>query len=160
MRTAPHPAPPGPQAPWAAASAFATGSKISWSAYGVVAHVLGRNWKSPLALLYGFSAFGSSSRVYEAAARLGPEGVVLERGAFSQVTFCCFSPASARLHADALLQLRDMNGAMEAINAFRRLRPDDRVAQVEAMQQLARDVPIASHVMAYAIRILRATHPD
>jgi MoxR-like ATPase len=33
-------------------------------------------------------------------------------------------------------------------------------ADVLAMQQLARDVPIASHVMAYAIRILRATHPD
>ena len=33
-------------------------------------------------------------------------------------------------------------------------------AEVMAMQQLARDVPIASHVMAYAIRILRATHPD
>ncbi len=33
-------------------------------------------------------------------------------------------------------------------------------ADVLAMQQLARDVPIASHVMAYAIRILRATHPE
>src|ERR687897_3367818 len=33
-------------------------------------------------------------------------------------------------------------------------------AEVMAMQQLARDVPIASHVMAYAIRILRGTHPD
>jgi MoxR-like ATPase len=33
-------------------------------------------------------------------------------------------------------------------------------ADVVAMQALARDVPIASHVMAYAIRILRATHPD
>ena len=33
-------------------------------------------------------------------------------------------------------------------------------ADVQAMQRLARDVPIASHVMAYAIRILRATHPD
>jgi MoxR-like ATPase len=33
-------------------------------------------------------------------------------------------------------------------------------AEVLAMQRLARDVPIASHVMAYAIRILRATHPD
>ncbi|MCC6617588.1 MAG: MoxR family ATPase [Chloroflexi bacterium] len=33
-------------------------------------------------------------------------------------------------------------------------------ADVLAMQRLARDVPIASHVMAYAIRILRATHPD
>ena len=32
--------------------------------------------------------------------------------------------------------------------------------EVLAMQRLARDVPIASHVMAYAIRILRATHPD
>ena len=33
-------------------------------------------------------------------------------------------------------------------------------AEVLAMQQLARDVPIASHVMAYAVRLLRATHPD
>ena len=33
-------------------------------------------------------------------------------------------------------------------------------ADVLAMQALARDVPIASHVMAYAIRLLRATHPD
>jgi MoxR-like ATPase len=32
--------------------------------------------------------------------------------------------------------------------------------EVLAMQRLARDVPIASHVMAYAIRILRGTHPD
>ena len=33
-------------------------------------------------------------------------------------------------------------------------------ADVVAMQRLARDVPIASHVMAYAVRVLRATHPD
>jgi MoxR-like ATPase len=33
-------------------------------------------------------------------------------------------------------------------------------AEVEAMQALARDVPIASHVMGYAVRVLRATHPD
>jgi MoxR-like ATPase len=33
-------------------------------------------------------------------------------------------------------------------------------ADVIAMQQLAREVPIATHVMAYAIRILRSTHPD
>jgi len=33
-------------------------------------------------------------------------------------------------------------------------------ADVLAMQQLARDVPIASHVMAYAVRLLRATHAD
>ena len=33
-------------------------------------------------------------------------------------------------------------------------------ADVLGMQRLARDVPIASHVMAYAIRILRATHPE
>ena len=33
-------------------------------------------------------------------------------------------------------------------------------ADVLAMQRLARDVPIASHVMAYAVRLLRATHPD
>ena len=31
---------------------------------------------------------------------------------------------------------------------------------VLAMQRLAREVPIASHVMAYAVRVLRATHPD
>ena len=33
-------------------------------------------------------------------------------------------------------------------------------ADVLAMQALARDVPIASHVMGYAVRVLRATHPD
>ena len=33
-------------------------------------------------------------------------------------------------------------------------------AEVLAMQRLARDVPIATHVMAYAIRLLRKTHPD
>jgi len=33
-------------------------------------------------------------------------------------------------------------------------------AEILAMQRLAREVPIASHVMAYAIRILRATHPE
>jgi MoxR-like ATPase len=33
-------------------------------------------------------------------------------------------------------------------------------ADVLAMQRLARDVPIASHVMAYAVRLLRASHPD
>ena len=29
-----------------------------------------------------------------------------------------------------------------------------------AMQRVAREVPIASHVMAYAVRILRRSHPD
>jgi MoxR-like ATPase len=33
-------------------------------------------------------------------------------------------------------------------------------ADILAMQSLARDVPIASHVMAYAVKVLRATHPD
>ncbi len=33
-------------------------------------------------------------------------------------------------------------------------------ADILAMQALARDVPIASHVMAYAVRLLRGTHPD
>jgi MoxR-like ATPase len=33
-------------------------------------------------------------------------------------------------------------------------------ADILSMQALARDVPIASHVMAYAVRLLRATHPD
>jgi MoxR-like ATPase len=33
-------------------------------------------------------------------------------------------------------------------------------AEILAMQRLARDVPIAAHVMAYAVRLLRATHPQ
>jgi MoxR-like ATPase len=33
-------------------------------------------------------------------------------------------------------------------------------ADILSMQALARDVPIASHVMAYAVRVLRASHPD
>jgi len=32
-------------------------------------------------------------------------------------------------------------------------------AKISAMQELARDVPVASHVTAYAARILTATHP-
>lgn len=31
---------------------------------------------------------------------------------------------------------------------------------IVAMQQLARQTPIATHVTAYAVRVLRATHPD
>ncbi|HEX2222089.1 MAG TPA: MoxR family ATPase [Candidatus Limnocylindria bacterium] len=33
-------------------------------------------------------------------------------------------------------------------------------ADILAMQRLVRDVPIASHVMAYAVRLLRASHPE
>jgi MoxR-like ATPase len=33
-------------------------------------------------------------------------------------------------------------------------------AQILAMQRLVREVPIASHVMAYAVRVLRSTHPE
>ncbi|HEX6140439.1 MAG TPA: MoxR family ATPase [Candidatus Limnocylindria bacterium] len=40
------------------------------------------------------------------------------------------------------------------------LKPAATGTDILAMQALARDVPIASHVMAYAVRILRATHPD
>ena len=32
-------------------------------------------------------------------------------------------------------------------------------AKISAMQELARGVPVASHVMAYAARLLTATHP-
>ena len=32
--------------------------------------------------------------------------------------------------------------------------------EIVAMQQLARQTPIASHVTAYAVRLLQATHPD
>jgi O-acetyl-ADP-ribose deacetylase len=49
--------------------------------------------------VYGFP----SERAAPIAVRSVREA--LERGAFSQVTFCCFSPASARLHADALAAL-------------------------------------------------------
>jgi MoxR-like ATPase len=33
-------------------------------------------------------------------------------------------------------------------------------AEIIAMQQLARQTPIATHVTSYAVRVLRATHPD
>jgi MoxR-like ATPase len=33
-------------------------------------------------------------------------------------------------------------------------------ADIVAMQQLARQTPIATHVTSYAVRVLRATHPD
>jgi MoxR-like ATPase len=33
-------------------------------------------------------------------------------------------------------------------------------AEITAMQQLARQTPIASHVTGYAVRLLQATHPD
>jgi MoxR-like ATPase len=33
-------------------------------------------------------------------------------------------------------------------------------AEIVAMQRLARQTPIASHVTAYAVRLLQATHPD
>jgi MoxR-like ATPase len=33
-------------------------------------------------------------------------------------------------------------------------------AEIVAMQRLARQTPIATHVTAYAVRLLRATHPD
>src|SRR4051812_26979440 len=33
-------------------------------------------------------------------------------------------------------------------------------ADIVAMQQLARQTPIATHVTAYAVRVLQATHPD
>lgn len=43
-------------------------------------------------------------------------------------------PRYARLHADALIQLRDSRGALEALNALRAIKPDDRTAQVEVIE--------------------------
>jgi MoxR-like ATPase len=41
-----------------------------------------------------------------------------------------------------------------------RVRPVVTGADIVAMQHLAKQTPIATHVTAYAVRVLRATHPD
>lgn len=41
-----------------------------------------------------------------------------------------------------------------------RVRPVVNGAEIIAMQHLARQTPIATHVTSYAVRVLRATHPD
>src|SRR4051812_18017095 len=41
-----------------------------------------------------------------------------------------------------------------------KVRPVVTGADIVAMQQLARQTPIATHVTSYAVRVLRATHPD
>lgn len=57
-----------------AAFAFATGSKMFSFANGVVAQVPGRNWNRPLALLYGLTAFGSSTYSQRATRSISARG--------------------------------------------------------------------------------------
>ncbi|HET6381092.1 MAG TPA: MoxR family ATPase [candidate division Zixibacteria bacterium] len=57
---------------------------------------------------------------------------------------------------EELIQIMERTTGAEQI----RVRPVASGADILAMQALARDVPIASHVMAYAVRVLHATHPD
>ncbi|HEX2141092.1 MAG TPA: MoxR family ATPase [Candidatus Limnocylindria bacterium] len=57
---------------------------------------------------------------------------------------------------DDLIQIMERTTGAERIT----VKPVASGADILAMQTLARDVPIASHVMAYAVRILRASHPD
>jgi MoxR-like ATPase len=57
---------------------------------------------------------------------------------------------------DELIAIMDRTTGAERVT----VKPAASGADILAMQALARDVPIASHVMAYAVRILRATHPD
>ncbi len=58
--------------------------------------------------------------------------------------------------ADALLEIaRRTTGA-----AVPQAEPVADGATIQAMQALARGVPIADHVTAYAARLLKATHPD
>lgn len=57
---------------------------------------------------------------------------------------------------DDLIRIMERTTGVEPPSVSKAASGDD----ILAMQRLARDVPIASHVMAYAIRVLRATHPD
>jgi MoxR-like ATPase len=57
---------------------------------------------------------------------------------------------------DDLVRIMERTTGVEAPSVGKAASGSD----ILAMQRLARDVPIASHVMAYAIRILRGTHPD
>jgi len=57
---------------------------------------------------------------------------------------------------DELIAIMDRTTGAERVT----VKPAASGADILAMQALARDVPIASHVMAYAVRILRASHPD
>ncbi|MEZ4714411.1 MAG: MoxR family ATPase [Caldilineaceae bacterium] len=55
-----------------------------------------------------------------------------------------------------LVEIANRTTGGESIQA----QPAAHSQQIVAMQELARGVPIASHVAAYAARLLRATHPD
>ena len=57
---------------------------------------------------------------------------------------------------DDLVRIMERTTGVEAPSVGKAAAGSD----VLSMQRLARDVPIASHVMAYAIRILRGTHPE
>lgn len=58
-------------------------------------------------------------------------------------------PRYARLHADVLLQLHDTDGAIEALGAVRRLRPEDRIAQIETIDMFVSRMQTADARLAY-----------
>ncbi|MCB0098011.1 MAG: hypothetical protein KDE46_19900, partial [Caldilineaceae bacterium] len=57
---------------------------------------------------------------------------------------------------EELVEIAQRTTGSEAAQA----QPAANSQQIVAMQELARGVPVASHVAAYAARLLRATHPD
>ncbi|MCB0142610.1 MAG: MoxR family ATPase [Caldilineaceae bacterium] len=57
---------------------------------------------------------------------------------------------------EELVEIAQRTTGSEAAQA----QPAANSQQIVAMQELARGVPIASHVATYAARLLRATHPD
>ena len=58
-------------------------------------------------------------------------------------------PRYARLHADVLMQLHDADGAIEALGAVRRLRPEDRIAQIETIDMFLARMQTADARLAY-----------
>ncbi len=57
---------------------------------------------------------------------------------------------------DELIEIMERTTGGEQVT----VRPVASGAEIVGLQRLAREVPIASHVMAYAVRLLRGTHPD
>ncbi|MGA2502029.1 MAG: tetratricopeptide repeat protein, partial [Tepidisphaeraceae bacterium] len=58
-------------------------------------------------------------------------------------------PRYARLHADVLIQLHDADGAIDALGAVRRLRPEDRIAQIETIDMFLARMQTADARLAY-----------
>ncbi|MFI5380499.1 MAG: hypothetical protein ACHRHE_14475 [Tepidisphaerales bacterium] len=58
-------------------------------------------------------------------------------------------PRYPRLQADVMLQLRDAEGAIEALGAVRRLRPEDKIAQMESIDMFLLRMQTADARLGY-----------